>query len=64
MSVLRESRAVRFDSSVISKSTLLAVLATGLIALGLVSFAAGQLLVAGVCFLAFALTIYVREKNE
>lgn len=48
----------------LSKPTLLAVLAVALVVLALVSLVAGQLLVAGVCFLAFSLTIYVREKDE
>lgn len=48
----------------LSKSDLLAALAVGLVVVGLLAFVADLLLVSGVCFLAIALTIYVREKDH
>jgi hypothetical protein len=49
--------------TVLSKSTLLAVLATIVAVFGLLMFVADELLVAGVSFLAVSLLIYAREKR-
>lgn len=43
-------------------STLFTGLAIGLTVAGFLMFAAGELLVAGVCFLSTSLTLYARES--
>lgn len=44
--------------------TLQAVIAVALVGLGLVAVLVGDLLLAGVAFLAVSLTIYMRERSE
>jgi hypothetical protein len=45
------------------QSTLLTALPVVLFAVGALAFVAGERLVAGVCFLALSLAIYVRETR-
>lgn len=47
----------------ITQPRLLAILAGALMLFGLVMFVAREFLVAGVCFLAASLTIYLRETR-